>query len=303
MTRQRIHSNLGEFDTLTKEELRPVLDAAYERHLREKYRTLKIMKLPVIQQTAPASGNLILAAQAGAGLGAPFCGPEQGFIWQLQRVMIVSSGGYIDQAGIITGASLAGATGTVVTPGAFATICSVTLPATAIAVVWNLQWQVAITTAVAALANNFILQANGVTKGTSMNSTAIGQYTQLPFIYVQPAGGSQLVTIKASSADATGTYTAQLAVNPTQSEAQIGLGDAAQVSYLYAGSDASLNQNTILDGQGVALGKAWFPGSKGAWIFPGESIYAQIINATQGYVYSLTGVAIEVAMEEIGKLL
>jgi len=300
MAQQRIHNSLGAFDTLTKDELKEGLDDTFTRHLRARYRSLKLMKLPVIQQTAPASGTFTLAP-TGSGLGAP-CGPEQGFIWQLQRVMIASSGGYLDTSGSLTGASL-GSTGTVVTPGAFASICTVTLPATGVAVVWTLQWQVAIATATASLANNFVLQANGVTKGISMNGLAIGQYAQLPFTYIQPAGGSQLVTIKATGADATGTYTAQLAVNPNQIESQVGLGDAAQVSYLYCGSDTSLNQNSIIDGIGVVLGRAWTPGSKAAWVFPGESLYALIANATQGYVYSITGVAIQVAMEEIGKLL
>ena len=83
----------------------------------------------------------------------------------------------------------------------------------------------------------------------------------------------------------------------------VGAGDTAQVNYLYVGSDTSQNQNTILEGQGINLGQTFFPASQSAWVFPGEQIYATITGQTVGYTYTLTGVAIEVAAEEVAKLI
>jgi hypothetical protein len=222
----------------------------------------------------------------------------------LRRITITSSGGYTTEDVPLTQTSLSN-TGTVTNPGAFAAIAAVTLPATTVPVVWNLQWTVSINTAVATILNNFVLQVAGVTKSTALSALAIGTYTQVSFTYIQPAGASVLINVKSSSADSGGgsVYGAQLTADPVAAESIVGAGDTAQVSYLYVGSDTSQNQNTILEGGEINLGESYYPANYGAWVFPGEQIYAALSGVTAGNTYTLTGVAIEVAAEEVAKLI
>jgi hypothetical protein len=78
---------------------------------------------------------------------------------------------------------------------------------------------------------------------------------------------------------------------------------------LYVGSDTTATeQRHLIDaivggatpGQNVNV--AFRPGNKSEWLFPGEQIYAGISGATVGNVYSLTGIAVEVPSEMVGKI-
>jgi hypothetical protein len=307
MSKQRIHSNLGELDILTHDELASELGKHADKITRIHARTIKLMKLPIVSINAPTAGNLILANTgpgSGAGQSSAPCGPDSGFLWMLRRITITSSGGYTTEDVPLTQATLSN-TGSVTNPGAFAAIAAITLPATTVPVVWNLQWTASIATAVATVLNNFVLQIGGVTKSTSLTPLAIGQYGQIAFTYIQPAGASVLVNVKSNNADSGGgsVYGAQLTADPVSVEASVGAGDTAQVGYLYIGSDTSQNQNTILEGGGINLGDSYYPGTDGAWVFPGEQIYASLSGVTAGNTYTLTGVAIEVAAEEVAKLI
>ena len=204
MARQRLHSNLGELDILTRDELATELGKHADAIMRTNARTIKLMKLPIVSvQAASAVGTLLLANTgpgSGSGQSSMPCGPDSGFLWMLRRVLITSSGGY-QVADVPTFQTSKSNTGSVTNPGAFATIATLTLPATPVEVVWNLQWNVSIATAVATVLNNFQLQVSGTGVSNSLNALAIGFYSQTPFTYVQPAGGAIVITIKNPTAD------------------------------------------------------------------------------------------------------
>lgn len=78
---------------------------------------------------------------------------------------------------------------------------------------------------------------------------------------------------------------------------------------LYVGSDTSGTGPTHLidaiiggatPGQNVNV--AFRPGNKAEWMFPGEQVYAGITGATVGNSYVLTGIAVEVPAEMVGKI-
>jgi hypothetical protein len=176
MTVQRIHEKLGPMDLLTKQEMSDVFGHHIDRFLRDKYRTIKLMKLPQLRGTAAAATfNLAQGNQPG-DYGVP-CGPESGFIWMLRRVIVASN-----------------------------------------------------------------------------VATDAAKYT------------------------------------------------------LYSGSDPSnYDYNHLLEGftaagAGQSVGVGYYPSSEATWLWPGEQVYAQILGATVGNGYVLSGIAIEVAAEMVGKL-
>lgn len=77
---------------------------------------------------------------------------------------------------------------------------------------------------------------------------------------------------------------------------------------LYVGSDGTPDQRHLIDaiiggatpGQNVNV--AFRPGNKAEWLFPGEQIYAGITGATTGNSYVMTGIAVEVPAEMVGKI-
>lgn len=297
MTRQRLHSNLGELDVLTRNELSEELAKHADLISRIQSRTIKLMKLPIISAQAKTTSLLL----TNTGNQAAPTGPDSGFLWMLRRVLITSSGGYTAPIpGTLPTAQ--SQTASVATPAGSGVIVQLTLPATTVPVVWTLNWSVGIVSATATLPNNFEL-TGGTSTFPSNNGVAIGTYSQLPQQYLQPAGGAHTISVLAVAAEATATYTASLSLIPTSQVTTVGAGDLAQVSYLYVGSDTSQNQNTIIDGVNVFVGEAYYPGSQGAWVFPGEQIYAALEYTTPGNTYTLTGVAIEVAAEELAKLI
>ena len=84
--------------------------------------------------------------------------------------------------------------------------------------------------------------------------------------------------------------------------------DAAKY-VLYSGSDPSnYDYNHILEGftagtAGQPVGVGYYPSSEATWLWSGEQIYAQLLGATVGNNYVLSGIAIEVAAEEVAKLI
>ncbi len=177
MTQQRIHHNLGPMDLLTKDEVSDVMGHHIDRALRDKYRTIKLMKLPQLRVTATAATQNLAQGNQPGDYGVP-CGPESGFIWMLRRVIITSN---------------------------------------------------------------------------------------------------------VSS-------------------------DAAKY-ILFSGSDPSnYDYNHLLEGftaagAGQPVGVGYYPSTDATWLFGGEQVYAQLLGATVGNNYVLSGIAIEVAAEMVGKLI
>jgi hypothetical protein len=87
MTQQRLHPSLNQIDVATADDINKVMSHRFDQLLRDRYRTIKIMKLPQIRFIATGT-TVTLAQSPNAG---PPCGPEQGFMWGLRRVMVASN--------------------------------------------------------------------------------------------------------------------------------------------------------------------------------------------------------------------
>jgi hypothetical protein len=96
MTKVAIRAN-AEYDLVGTEEFRHFREELMQRYSiaeQERWRGVKIMRLPTAYATATATGPLTLPPAAG-GFGT--LGPESGFVWRLGRVTVASSG--TDNAG------------------------------------------------------------------------------------------------------------------------------------------------------------------------------------------------------------
>lgn len=83
----------GTLDLLTSGELKEALGHHFDQRQRELYRGMKLLRMPITRLTATAATGTI--GNPGSG-GAP-PGPEQGYIWRVQRIM-VASGSLVDTA-------------------------------------------------------------------------------------------------------------------------------------------------------------------------------------------------------------
>lgn len=72
---------------------------------------------------------------------------------------------------------------------------------------------------------------------------------------------------------------------------------------LYVGSELSQFDAKVLVDSALPVNKAYYPSTRGLFIFPDEQIYGSITAATSGNQYSLQGLAIEVPFEMVGKLI
>ena len=71
---------------------------------------------------------------------------------------------------------------------------------------------------------------------------------------------------------------------------------------LYAGSDITAVDPTHLVDNTLKVGQAYYPGTRGLFLWPGEQLYASITSVVTNS-YRMTGIAIEVPAEMAGKLL
>lgn len=77
--------------------------------------------------------------------------------------------------------------------------------------------------------------------------------------------------------------------------------DVGAVS-LYAGSDPqSFSQQFLVDNT-LLVGKAYYPGTRGLFLWPGEQLYASAATVA-GNTYRIAGIAVEVPAEMAGKIL
>lgn len=91
MTRQRLHPSLAEIDVVTPDDMYKTMGHSFSDHLRDRWRTIKLMKLPQSRGIA-SSATLNLGQLTGwADGGGASSGPEQGFIWMLRRVIVTSN--------------------------------------------------------------------------------------------------------------------------------------------------------------------------------------------------------------------
>lgn len=78
---------LGQIDAVTSGELKEAMGHHFDEFLRERYRGIKIMKSPIARVSATAAAFTL---SQNPNDGAPL-GPEQGYIWRVQRVLVASS--------------------------------------------------------------------------------------------------------------------------------------------------------------------------------------------------------------------
>lgn len=255
MTLQRIHEKLGPMDLLTKQEMSDVFGHHIDRFLRDKYRTIKLMKLPQLRGVAAgATLNLAQGNQPG-DYGVP-CGPEQGFIWMLRRVIVASN---------------------VTTDTARYQLYSGSDPA-------NYDYN--------HLLEGFAqaVPAPVPSQPAVPASTVAQQNVNLYPVQVVISGGTVTAVfvngIQVGSGD--GTYT-------------VPSGGAISVTYSVAPTWVWSNLNTATPA-GEPVGLGYYPSSEATWLWPGEQVYAQVLGATANNSYVLSGIAIEVAAEMVGKL-
>jgi hypothetical protein len=86
MSQQRLHSNLAPIDILTREELEQELHKGLDAAMRERYRGLDYMRIPLAPVVAAAATQPLFT-----GNDSTPWGPEQGDIWMLRRVNVRSS--------------------------------------------------------------------------------------------------------------------------------------------------------------------------------------------------------------------
>jgi hypothetical protein len=87
MPEQRLHSALAPIDVLTRIELEEVLHKGLDAAIRDSVRGKDVMRFPTITLAATAATQNIGAV----GNDMSPCGPEQGDIWMLRRVIVKSS--------------------------------------------------------------------------------------------------------------------------------------------------------------------------------------------------------------------
>lgn len=87
MTVQRLHQNLAAIDILTGTELHDAMGHQNDALIRDWYRGIKVMRIPLVRVVATGALTTIAPLLPGAQAG-----PESGFIWRVFRVTISSSG-------------------------------------------------------------------------------------------------------------------------------------------------------------------------------------------------------------------
>lgn len=87
MTQQRLHPNLASVDLVTASEINQVMANRFDNYLRDKYRGVKLLKLPIVIVTASGTLTTISHTPPGQALG-----PDQGYVWRVGRVTVSSSG-------------------------------------------------------------------------------------------------------------------------------------------------------------------------------------------------------------------
>lgn len=90
MAEQRLHSQLGPIDVLTRVELEETLSHQFEQAERTRLRGLELQRFPFLSVPCTISGTLNLSGTQG-GTSDVVLGPEQGDVWMVRRIIVKSS--------------------------------------------------------------------------------------------------------------------------------------------------------------------------------------------------------------------
>jgi hypothetical protein len=282
------------------------LNAALHRHLPvnlaekmeiEKVRGMKLLKLPLVSSVA-TSASFILSNSPTEGNPA---GPDSGYLWRLWRLTVASSAipdtaqyqlyagsdlntlpkNLID-AGPVSSTTGNGATvsnaGSATDPSANTVITQIA----AGSFTGNTKYTVTgLTyldgTVTAADDDNMRIVANGGTLALISTGFGGGPYPFGPIYFTTAASPTALqVEARVAASGASAVYHASIDATPTQ---------------------------TTTGTQGLQVNQVYYPASHGIYLWSGEQIYVNIIGATVGNSYTLSGVAVEVPVEMQGKIL
>lgn len=237
-------------------------ESTFGRILRERYRGIKLLKIPRIVGIAPSAAPFTLYPQQSASPA----GPDSGYLWHLRRITVASGLANDPARYVLYGGSDSTATpGQLIDAGPQDQIVSQASPV-----------------------NNVPVGATGV---ASFNNNAFG--------------------VNVTVATGTATFSGNTTVNGVNTGATTGTffvpaGGTITTNYsagapVYTTAGVNAFTQTIVSG--LAVGQAYYPATKGLWLWPGETLYAIISNPTANTQYSLSGIAIEVPFEMQGKIL
>lgn len=82
MSTQRLHPNLAAVDMVTAPEINEVMSNRFDSYLRDRFRGIKWMRLPVM--SGKVSGGAITLGISSGNV----CGPDSGFLWSVKRLIV-----------------------------------------------------------------------------------------------------------------------------------------------------------------------------------------------------------------------
>jgi hypothetical protein len=214
----------------------------------------------------------------------PIIGPEDGFVWALQRVTI-------DGLTINTGDSLIGPANTVTDPGAGATIATVSGLTPGIP--YSLSWTVSLSgTVTSADADNMELTGTGLgATDVAIYPGTVGNYPQQTITVISPTASISVKAIAAASG-ASAVYGASLVATPLSGTSQDRI-------TIYKNSVAGSNHLFSVN----SLQEFWHGGSRGVVLLGGTTLIAAGSGLISTGTLTMSGEAVSVPAEMIGKIL
>jgi hypothetical protein len=265
---QRLHSALAPIDILTRIEMEQVLHKGLSTAVWERFLGIESQRIPTVE--TPGNGGTLSIGSINSG--DPTLGPEQGDVWMIRRVNVVSSAFTTDTARYIL---FRGSTPSDIQQG---------------------------------YTNRQLLDAQAfipaISGGTTMATPAGGNpvsgtyyqntTNQVYTVVISNGGGITTVVVNGVTVGTgAGTY-----IVPVGGAIQVNW-TTTQPTWVWSATQQG-NQSFTL---GQQVGIAYNPGNKAVLLHPGEQLYAQVYNTNAGNTYLLSGEAIRVPAEMKGKVL
>ena len=155
----------------------------------------------------------------------------------------------------------------------------------------------------------YLVYSGSDPSATDENHLLDGQVGSPPFVFTPavPASGTAQFNNSAypSLVVVSGGTVSAVTVNGTPTGATSGgfyVPAGGSITLTYTVAPAWSWSNSFL-GPGQLVNVAFRPGNKAEWIFPGEFPYCSVYNTISGLYYAMTGIAAEVPMEMVAKIL
>jgi hypothetical protein len=259
MTIQRLHSAMAPIDILTRGELLTANNQQVDAAIRERYRGLDSVRFP--QLSLPGTGGTLNLGSSGLENNV---GPEQGDVWLIRRVNVVSTGYTFDPARYILFKS--------------------SDPTN-----YNSRY---LLDAISFQQSSAYSVITGQPAVPASNAYQFN-YTNQPYSVVITGGTVTGVLINGLSVGTgDGTY-----IVPA------GAGIAITYSVAPTWQWNTIFTQGVQTTPGQLVNVAYNSGNKAGLVMPGEQVYAQVYNTNAGQQYSLVGEAIRVPAEMKGKVI